>query len=266
VRSSVTPPDGQRYDVPVPEVIQEQDQPGQQRSPSLCSARTHTPTASPTSVDEDTDGPVSISEDDTSHATGRLPDSESRMMSRLRRLQMLTSSFPLPGMLRHGLLQPGMRSDGLLQPGMPSDGLLQPGMPSDGLLQQSNRFSSLHSRDTNVDTFTETVESLEAFYAATVLAPESNRFNQSATVLAERDREVAPSSCPLTPEQLRPPFPLNSVVRLSGLAKSTEYNGRTALLRSWEPVLARGLVQLLPPGMGAGEMRVVKLGHLEFVR
>merc|ERR1712226_1774108 len=68
------------------------------------------------------------------------------------------------------------------------------------------------------------------------------------------------------PEPLRPPIPFGSVVQLSGLPETTGCNGRTALFKSWEPEFARAFVQLLPPGMSAGEMRVVRTCHLELVR
>merc|ERR1719210_1805754 len=123
----------------------------------------------------------------------------------------------------------------------------------DSLENSSDRFNSrLGGRDSNADTFTETVESLEAFYEATVRAESSGRFDQSAQVLVKKHEESATSSCSAL-EQLRPPFPFGSIVRLSGLTAALEYNGRTALFQSWEPAKARGLVQLLPPGFGAGE-------------
>jgi len=195
----------------------------------LCSARTYT--ASPTSKEDDADGPESISEDDPSQAMGRLPGSESPMV--LKQTQMLTTSY-ISNLL-------------------------------DRVDNSSDKFNSRLSRDSSADTFTETVESLEAFYEATVRSERSGPFDQSTKVLVKKDREGTTSSCS-APEPPGPPIPLGSLVRLSGLTAATEYNGRTALFQSWEPALSRGLVQLLPPGFGAGEMRVIKMRHLELVK
>lgn len=116
-----------------------------------------------------------------------------------------------------------------------------------------------------VNTFTETVESLEPIYDSTARTERSGRLDRSANVLAKSDEEGAsPSS--LAPEELGPPIPLGSVVRLSGLTATAEYNGRTALFKSWEPALSRALVQLLPPGISAGETFAVKMSNLEFLR
>jgi len=92
----------------------------------------------------------------------------------------------------------------------------------------------------------------------------SGRFDQGAKAVVVKQERISPvPEGPPSPRELAPPIPMGSTVRLIGLEKSTEYNGRHAVFQSCDHEFSRGLVQLLPPGMGAGEIRRVKMTNLE---
>eukprot|EP00419_Tripos_fusus_P004058 CAMPEP_0172670470 /NCGR_PEP_ID=MMETSP1074-20121228/10317_1 /TAXON_ID=2916 /ORGANISM="Ceratium fusus, Strain PA161109" /LENGTH=951 /DNA_ID=CAMNT_0013487391 /DNA_START=163 /DNA_END=3018 /DNA_ORIENTATION=- len=210
----------------VPVVSQPHDQPERQRSPSLSSA--HKCVDPSTSMEVDAIGPESFGKDDPSKAMGRLQNSESHAESPQAR--MFTSSLIRIGMMRGGML--------------------------DRVDESSD---NLRSRGVSAETLTETVQSLDPPFGSTVIAEESGHFDRC---VRKRKRKKSRED----PEPLRPPIPFGSVVQLSGLPETTGCNGRTALFKSWEPEFARAFVQLLPPGMSAGEMRVVRTCHLELVR